>query len=112
MKKLFWIIPISLVVLFAIVFPLFKWQQAEAKNNLTVQRQETLAVQNSFLQVYGNTAKINVFVEPKDIKIYGANWTDGKANITSICVNGVWVDIAKTDLPKQVQIDNSTASRN
>ena len=107
MKKLFWIIPISLVVLFAIVFPLFKWQQAEAKNNLTVQRQETLAVQNSFLQVYGNTAKINVFVEPKDIKIYGVNWTDGKSNITSICVNGVWVDISKTDLPKQVQAEET-----
>jgi hypothetical protein len=103
LKKLFWIIPLCLVIIAAITIPLVMWQKAEAKANDATKNQENLAVQASFVQTYGNTAKVNNFVKPEDIKIYGVNWSDETYNHTSICVNGVWVEIARTELPKSIQ---------
>lgn len=101
-KKLLWILPVCIIVLFAIGFPLFQWQKAEARNNDAAKLQEIQAINNSFLQIYGKDVKVNAFVEPKDLKIYGVTFTDTKYVHTSLCVNGVWVEIARNELPQTV----------
>ena len=102
-KNLIWIIPVSLIILAAIAIPMFKWQQAEAMNSKVTKQQEIIAVQSSFIATYGQTAQITAFIKPEDLKIYGVSWSDGKYIHTSLFVNGVWVEIARQDLPQYLQ---------
>lgn len=101
-KKLIWIIPVCIIVLAAIGLPIFKWQQAEAKSNQSSKIQEVQAVENSFLATYGKDVKVNAFVSPEELKIYGVTFTDEKYIHTSLCVNGVWVEIARIEIPQTV----------
>jgi len=102
-RKLIWIIPLCVVIIAIIGFLGFKWQQAEAKADETTKKTESLAVESSFYQVYGQTVKINNFVKPEDLKIYGVSWVDEKYSHVSLCVNGVWVEISRQDLPQTIQ---------
>lgn len=101
-KRLFWIVPVVVILLAAIAFPVFKWQELEANSKNLANLQEATLVENSFFQTYGQQVKINNFVKPEDIKIYGVSWSDDQYVHTSLNVNGVWVEIGRTEIPKTV----------
>jgi hypothetical protein len=92
-RKLIWIIPACLMILASMALP---WYKLNVQNT----NQESQIVRSSFFQTYGQTAKINNFVKPEDIRIYGAYWQDEKYIHTSLCFNGVWVEIARQEIVK------------
>lgn len=99
-KKLLYIIPIIIVILFSIIFPVVKWKQAEGKNTEVNKQQESIIIESSFYSTYGQKAEIKNFVRPEDLKIYGVLWADDGYIHTSLWINGVWVEIAKQELLK------------
>ena len=100
MNKKLLIIPLCLAVAFAIAVP---WYKLEAKSNDIAKQQEILSISQSFVNTYGSNVKVNNFIEPQNIKLYAVSWSDESYTHVSLSVNGVWVEIARQELPKSIE---------
>ena len=98
-KRLFWIIPLAIVVIAAIAFPWYRLTVSAAEVTKT---QELKAVSNSFIATYGSKVTVNDLVEPENVKMYVVSWSDDTYVHVSININGVWAEIARQELPKTV----------
>jgi hypothetical protein len=101
-KRLFWIIPLIIVVLAAIIYP---WQKIYFENKKNSQQQEEYQQQQeeyqtiagSFAGWYGAQARISNIATPKIIR--AVYWTDDKYMHASLYIDGVWFEYAREEIP-------------
>jgi len=97
-RKLFWIVPLTLVVLAGIIYP---WYKLQSQNQKNTEQAENLAISTSFSQFYGSTAHITNITAPKIIR--AVYWTDNQYIHASLYIDGVWFEYAREDKAQSKQ---------